>query len=872
MRAPASAQAVLDHSLDRFASAGTTGVAPSLSAALIRFADRPALVGDGVRLTYRELSAAVAHRRSELGEAPALVAITGAYDVEWVATCLAAITGPHVAWPIMSAEQLAGAPFEPDVVARGSDIDRFGTVARPLHSELGALLATSGSTGSPQHVRLSRTNLDVNALQIAAALGLTDTDRAITSLPLGYCFGLSVLTSHLIVGATVVLSDASVMQDAFWSTVARERVTTIAGVPHTFDLLDSIGFDGAGFPHLRRLIQAGGRLSPERVRRLGEMGREHGWEFRAMYGQTEATARMTIAEPGDALDHPATAGRPVPGGTVTIEHDPELDPPHHGEIVYRGPNVMLGYAEHEADLARGRTVDRIHTGDVGRVVDGRLQVTGRRARFIKPAGVRVDLDAVEQMLEQEGLAAHCTGSDRCLMVALTGGEACPEDLSRRLCTRLRLTPSMVSVQSCLDVPRRPNGKPDHVALHDMLATPEAARPSEDDVAAIYRSALGRPDVPGDRTFIELGGDSLSYIDAQLGLEDLLPELPDDWPERTVDDLEALRSNGDARSAAGTDTAMVLRAAAICMVVAGHMTALVPAGGAHLLFGLSGHAFSRFALGGASGIRTWASRIGRIALPTMIWIAALMMLEGTHSPGSLLLVNNYIGESAFTERRWEYWYVEALIQTLLLLALVCSLPAVRRLNARHPFALATVAMLTAVAVREAVSPGAANTMFFRPHVVLWVFALGWMVHRAGSDRQRLLVSASILVTTPGALGQPSREITVAAGLLLLTWAPRIPLPRPLGRGFAVIAAGSLAIYLTHWQVWPRWEAVVPTPIAVMMTIATGVIAGRATGVAWSALRRAERARRLRQELAHAGQAFVERLRPGGDRVGHTNQRP
>ena len=94
----------------------------------------------------------------------------------------------------------------------------------------------------------------MNALQIAAALGLTETDRAITSLPLGYCFGLSVVTSHLIVGASVVLSDASVMDDAFWSTVARERVTTIAGVPHTFELLDTIGFDGGALPHLRLIV------------------------------------------------------------------------------------------------------------------------------------------------------------------------------------------------------------------------------------------------------------------------------------------------------------------------------------------------------------------------------------------------------------------------------------------------------------------------------------------------------------------------------------------------------------------------------------------------------------------------------------------
>ena len=277
-------------------------------------------------------------------------------------------------------------------------------------------MATSGSSGSPRLVRLSRASLEANAAAIADCLDVQPTDRAVTTLPLHYCYGLSIVHSNLLAGAALVLTDASVTDAGFWTLVREHRATSLHGVPHTFSLLDRVGFADMDLPHLRYLTQAGGRLDPARVRRWASLGDRRGWRFVVMYGATEATARMAYLPPGLAASSPEATGIAIPGGRLRID-DPDDD--GVGEIVYAGPNVMLGYAHSPADLAHGRSVTELRTGDLGRLrPDGLLQVTGRLSRFVKPFGVRVDLDATESLLLEQGIAAAVTGDDTRLVVAV----------------------------------------------------------------------------------------------------------------------------------------------------------------------------------------------------------------------------------------------------------------------------------------------------------------------------------------------------------------------------------------------------------------------------------------------------------------------
>ena len=170
-------------------------------------------------------------------------------------------------------------------------------------------------------------------------------------------------------------------------------------------------------PTLRLVTQAGGRLEPDRVRSWAERGAREGWDLRVMYGQTEATARMAISAPGAAARHPSSVGMPVGEGRFSVRGaDGELPVGEVGELHYSGHNVMLGYADEPGDLARGRTVGDLATGDLARIrPDGSLEIVGRRSSFLKVNGVRLDVEHVERLLAGEGLPALVGGSDERLL-------------------------------------------------------------------------------------------------------------------------------------------------------------------------------------------------------------------------------------------------------------------------------------------------------------------------------------------------------------------------------------------------------------------------------------------------------------------------
>lgn len=337
----------------------------------------------------------------------------------------------------------------------------------PLHADLSVLLPTSGSTGSCKWVRLSSDNLATNAASIVQYLKLDAHERAITSLPLFYSFGMSVLNSHLQVGGSLVQTSASPLERSFWHRVDELGVTSVAGVPFTYQMLKKLRFDWGRHPTLTTLTQAGGRLEPELTRHFAEQASLLGRRFFVMYGQTEAAPRMAWLAHDEVLIAPDAIGRAVPGGEFSLRHEPGL-PAGQGELVYRGPNVMLGYATSASDLALGRTIDELHTGDIGWCDDaGRYHLCGRLSRFLKLFGKRVSLAEVESWLSQQGVSAAATGRDDRLKVAIEG-ESVPSDLQVALANWLRVAPSAVSLHQVASLPRRSNLKIDYVALLQQL--------------------------------------------------------------------------------------------------------------------------------------------------------------------------------------------------------------------------------------------------------------------------------------------------------------------------------------------------------------------------------------------------------------------
>ncbi|WP_308282836.1 AMP-binding protein [Pseudonocardia nigra] len=793
---------------------------------LRRHGGRPAAVApDGTTLTYRELADRVETVGEVLGPTPRLVLVAAGTDVDPLVTYLAALRGGH---PVLltACDRLdtLAAAYDPDIVLAPSGAgwelrERRPGTAHDLHPDLALLLSTSGSTGSPKLVRLSAAGVQANAESITEYLDIRDTDRAAAMLPLHYCYGLSVVNSNLLRGAAVVLTDRSVVDPAFWANARAHRVTSLHGVPHTFELLER-----AGWPELaslRYVTQAGGRLAPDRVRSLAERGAAEGWWFYVMYGQTEATARMAYLPPELAASRPGAIGIAVPGGELALaplSDGDDLDDPACGELIYRGPNVMLGYADGPGDLALGRTVEELATGDLARRdPDGIYELIGRRSRFVKLFGLRIDLDGVERFLAGDGVTAACAGDDTRLVVAVTGPD--PEPVATAAAAYLGLPGGSVVAVAVPELPRLPSGKVDHAAVAALGRTVASARrrPRDASVRAVFARVLRCPDVPGNATFASLGGDSLSYVEMSLALEDLLGHLPADWPTRKVDELEG--SGRRRRRGTAVETTVVLRAVAIALIVSSHVGLLAVAGGAHLLLALAGWSFARFALlEGPVSIRLIRSGV-RIAVPTVAWVAWRAATQDDVGLHNVLLVNFLLDPGT-----WGYWFIETLLQILVVLAVLFAIPAVRRCERRLPFAFALVALALALTAQQLGLPDNEYTdRFFSPHTVLWIFVLGWLAQRAAAMWQKAAVAGLTLLLIPGFFDDPVRGAVVAAGLLLALAVPRVVLPRIAARTVGLLAAASLYIYLTHYAVQPALLPHLPVAVVAAACLAVGVLA-------------------------------------------------
>lgn len=795
---------------------------------------RPALISASSTLTYSELADRVADAARRLGPDRRTVVLTGRNDVSTISTYLGALAGGHVVILAANESHLTNLvdAYRPDVTVSWADgncqIDEHepGGGIEP-HPDLALVLSTSGSTGSPRSVRLSHDNLKSNAEAIATYLGLTAQDRAITALPMHYCYGISVIHSHLVRGAGLVLSDNSVLDHCFWRLVREHQVTSFAGVPYTFDLLDRVGFDEMDLPALRYVTQAGGRLAPDTVRRYAALGARSGWEFFVMYGQTEATARMAYLPPERALTHPSTIGVPIPGGSFTLLDSDGSTDTDEGELVYRGPNVMMGYAEVSEDLALGRTVDELRTGDLARRTgDGMYEIISRTSRFSKLFGLRIDLDRIEQQLAGSGVQALCAEGDDGLVLVVR--EQDPEQIRRTVSDQTSLPLRSVQVVRVDELPRLANGKPDHQAV---LALARQAEPSRTTAGSPIRSvlqrALGVSEIRDDDSFVSLGGDSLSYVEASVGLEEALGRLPADWHVTPVAELERITPGRPFLRLIEMNVA--LRAAAILLVVGSHAGLFRFRGGAHVLLAVAGYNFARFSLTAAAhddGSRRSLNKIARIAVPTALWLSVLTVATEGYGWQSITLLNSYLGPATWNAA-WRFWFIEALVIALLALTALFAVPGVRRFDRVHPLAVPLGLLVVTLAIRfDVLRIVATPEPLLAPHRVAWLFVLGWLACRAPSAGWRAFISCVVLAAVPGFFGEPGRDITVIVGLLLLVWVPTIAVPRPLNRVIGTLAGASLYIYLTHWQVYlPLVDRGVPALVAVAAALLVGVAAWR-----------------------------------------------
>ena len=318
---------------------------------LDEYRDNVALVSpDGGSITYAALlDAADRHMISTFDRS--LLLLSASNDIPSIVAYIAALRAGHAVILVNHGDDRSfgtiGDRFEPTITWSSTQgVQSNGTAPCPkLHNDLTLLLSTSGSTGSSKLVCLSGEAVSANAASICEYLGITAKERAITTLPPAYSYGLSIINSHLSVGASLILNDHSVTDPQFRELAVQQRATSLSGVPYTYDLLIASGALDALPPSVRSLTQAGGRLAPETVSRVRLAAERQSVRFYVMYGQTEATARMSYVPPEQLVEYPDSIGRPIPGGRFSlVDPDTGVEQSRSGELVYSGPNVMMGYA------------------------------------------------------------------------------------------------------------------------------------------------------------------------------------------------------------------------------------------------------------------------------------------------------------------------------------------------------------------------------------------------------------------------------------------------------------------------------------------------------------------------------------------------
>lgn len=334
----------------------------------------------------------------------------------------------------------------------------------PMYEELALLLTTSGSTGSPKLVRHSYRNIQSNAEAIAEYLELDETERPVSTLPMNYTYGLSIINSHAQVGATMLMTDKTMLMKAFWTFMKEQKATSFGGVPFTFELLKKVRFFRMDLPDLRYVTQAGGKLSPQMHQEFAQWAQDNGKKFIVMYGQTEASPRMGYLPAQYSLSKFGSMGKVIPGGRfvlIDVNEQPITVPEQVGELVYEGDNVTLGYAQCREDLVKGdERHGRLVTGDMARMdADGFYYIVGRKKRFLKIFGNRVNLDEVDQLVKGRfgGIECASTGTDQKMKTYITAPELV-DQVRQYISATTHLSETALEVIYIPEIPKNDSGK------------------------------------------------------------------------------------------------------------------------------------------------------------------------------------------------------------------------------------------------------------------------------------------------------------------------------------------------------------------------------------------------------------------------------
>ena len=348
-------------------------------------------------------------------------------------------------------------------------LKRTKEIKKKLHNDLMLLMSTSGTTGSTKFVRQSYVNLSSNTKSISDFLNISELDNAITTLPMSYVYGLSVINTHFENGGSITLNNLSIIQKGFWEKIYINKVTNFAGVPYTYEIIDKLDLTKFNLKFLKYTTQAGGKIPVKIVKNIISKYEKSDIKLIIMYGASEATSRMTYLSWRDVKKKPESIGKEIPGGKIWLENKFKKKINlinENGELIYKGKNVSLGYATNIKDLNKGNVNNSIlRTGDIGyRDKDGYYYLVGRKDRFVKINGLRINLSEVEDIISKMNIKSMCLKGDynKILIYVLEKNKI--EILKKNLSKSLNMHPSSFTIQIIKEFPLNMNYKTSYKKL------------------------------------------------------------------------------------------------------------------------------------------------------------------------------------------------------------------------------------------------------------------------------------------------------------------------------------------------------------------------------------------------------------------------
>jgi acyl-CoA synthetase (AMP-forming)/AMP-acid ligase II len=749
--------------------------------------------------------------------------------------------------------------------------DRTG--ALPKGDETAQIAFTSGTQGEPKGVILTRTNLTSTVERLCSIMELDSSIREYVGVPVHHSFGLGRCRAVAAVGGRAFIPRSGFNPREIAAMLADGEINAISAVPTLWRSLLRAPEILGGLGERVRWIEIGSQ----------PMSRDEKIAMRSLfpnarivqhYGLTEASRTTFLDISGANLEELDSVG--APNGDV------QVDLTNEGLIKIRGSNVAAEL------LIGGRRVPNTDengwhvTKDLGEIRGGMLYFKGRADDVMNLGGLKVSADLLEtdvaSALGIEGALSvvRVADKDRGDGVLLAVLQDCPVGDQRIVeAASAALQKLGISAGSSLHLlrvdsfPETHSGKIKRHAIADLYeegrsgaggaasaaaagagtGTRRARRgplarlkellafERRDTVRTIFEDLFPGAQIGASDTFVGLGGDSLKYIEVAMSLESLLGRLPDNWENLSIEELEGIRPRQSTMKT--VDTTVLLRFVAIILIVSLHLTAFNYPGATYMLFVVAGFNFARFQLGNvlATGeVKSILLSALRVAIPTLLLLFALQAKDMTFQLDKLFLVSNYV-----VTETWEayYWYVEAYIQILLAFALLLVVPSVRAMAKAHLLSF-TLGLLALSLVAARFGPLLWNTEPLYdhvPHMLFWLFLLGWVLEQAKEPRQKLVAAACALVAPAVAwgLGEQTEYVGIGpyyvwAGCAVMILLDKVALPAPLAWVVYRIGSASLFIYITHWTTSRYWRRLSPVDSGVLTVIAV-IVAGVVLWFLW-----------------------------------------